>query len=658
MRIGTYYYPEQWPREQWRRDFDNMAQMGLQIVHMGEFAWFSMEPEPGRFELDWLDECVHMAQARGMKVILCTPTAAPPIWLTQQYPEILPVTAGGTKQHGGRRHYNPLAPAMREATERIVTALAERFGDHPAVIGWQIDNEYGLEFDQSPITHAAFQEWLRDRYGDIDTLNRAWGNQFWNQYYTSFGQILMPPSRQPRYDNPHHHLDASRFWSQVFAGFNRMQARILRPWIGTERFITTNFMPFHLDCNPGDFADHMDLFSWDSYPVSGWEKNNANEEYRIADPSGIGIMHDLMRSYTGRWGLMEVQPGTINWSGVPVLLYPGAVRLWLWTAWAHGAEFITTYRYRQPLWGIELFHHGLMQTDGVTPSEGGKQFMQVIQEMRELEKTSTSSASAPTPTAGLLIDFEQLWFFATLPQARSWDQCAWLRTWYAAIARLGMEVKILHPQSEWPGDLAMIVAPSVQMVDDRLIERFTDYARAGGHLLLTCRTGLMNRHGQLFEGPTAVPILPLIGATIQGYDGLPDGDKAHVEMDARRYPWNVWGDLVRPEEGTRVLACYADQFYAGTPAITQHDFGRGQVTYCGVCAEASLVEALVEKLVLQLKLPVSPLPRRVHVLQRDGFHIVLNYQTEPIQAPAPDDAQFIIGQRTVGPADVAIWRNP
>jgi beta-galactosidase len=468
----------------------------------------------------------------------------------------------------------------------------------------------------------------------------------------------MPPSRQPRYDNPHHHLDASRFWSEAFAGFNRTQAGILRPRIGPERFITTNFMPFHMDCNPGDFADHMDLFSWDSYPVSGWEKNNANEEFRIADPSAIGLMHDLMGSYTGRWALMEVQPGTINWSGVPVLLYPGAVRLWLWTAWAHGAEFITTYRYRQPLWGIELFHHGLVQTDGVTPSSGGRQFMQVIEEMRGLKKVSASAATRLGPAVGLLVDFEQLWYFATLPQAQRWDQRMWLRHWYAAIARLGLEVKVLHPERDWPEDLPMMIAPSVQMVDAALIERLTRYAQGGGHLVLTCRTGLMNRNGQLFEGPTAQPILPLIGATIDAYDGLPDGDAGHVEMDGQRHAWSIWGDLVRPGRGTRVLARYADQFYVDTPAITQREFVGGGVTYCGVCGEGSLVDALVEKLALQLQLPVTTLPRRVQVLQRDGFHIALNYQTEPIEAPAPANAQFIIGRRTVGPADVAIWRNP
>ena len=166
MKIGTYYYPEQWPESQWERDFDRISEMGLEIVHMGEFAWFSLEPEPGKFEFDWLDRCLAMAQKRELDVILCTPTAAPPIWLVQQHPDVLPIDEYGKRQRpGGRRHYSPTSRAMQEASARIVTRMAERWGQHPSVIGWQIDNEYGCPFDQSEQTHRDFQEWLRAKYG-------------------------------------------------------------------------------------------------------------------------------------------------------------------------------------------------------------------------------------------------------------------------------------------------------------------------------------------------------------------------------------------------------------------------------------------------------------------------------------------------------------
>ena len=267
MNIGTYYYPEQWPRDQWERDFDNIERMGLQIVHMGEFAWFQMESEEGKINLDWLAECLEMAAKRDLKVILCTPTASPADMASRAAP-------GNPSDRPPRparpiRRPPPLQsarPAMVEATKRIVTAMADRFGQHHAVIGWQIDNEYGGAFDQTELTAHGLPAWLEERYQTIDALNRAWGNQFWNTYYTDFSQIRMPYNRDPEYANPHHRLDASRFWSWSFAQFNKVQAEILKPRIGN-RFITTNLMPLHPDVSPDDLAEDLSLYSWDLYPV-------------------------------------------------------------------------------------------------------------------------------------------------------------------------------------------------------------------------------------------------------------------------------------------------------------------------------------------------------------------------------------------------------
>jgi beta-galactosidase len=666
MKIGTYYYPEQWPTEQWERDFDNIAAMGLQIVHMAEFAWYAMEPRPGQFQFEWLDRCMELAAARKLEVILCTPTAAPPIWLSHEHPDTLPVDIHGTRgRFGGRRHYSPTSPAFREATARVVTAMADRYGNHPSVIGWQIDNEYGAPHDQSEATHQAFREYLKQKYGTIENLNQAWGCQFWNTYYTDFSQILLPPDHEPRYGNPHHVLEGQRFWSRAFADFNKLQADILKPRIGN-RFTTTNFMFFHPTCNPGDMQNDLSLFSWDSYPVTGWEKNITDETYRIADPAGISFMHDLMLSYTGRSALMEVQPGQVNWSGIPVLLYPGAIRLWLWTAFAHGAEFITTYRYRQPRFGIELFHHGLVGTDGVTQSPGGREFVQVIDEMKRLEDT----APAPAPTtaraakaagtelsAGLVFDFEQLWYYQTLPQSKRWDQKQWILQWYQALSRMGFKIEIVHPNKPWPTNLAMVVAPGVQMVDDALVAQFQQYASGGGQLILTCRTGIMDRNGQLFEGPIGKPILPLIGGSIEAYDGLPEGAMGTLEMDTVKHKWGVWGDLLYAEESTKVLAKYADQFYTGGAAVTHHKIGEGAVTYCGVYAEPSFTDALVEKIATLAKLPLTPLPPRVQILRRGKYRIALNYQLEPFDAPAKRGAKFLIVSRKVEPVGVAVWEE-
>ncbi len=668
MQIGVYYYPEQWPRSQWERDFDRIAAMGMRIVHMAEFAWHDLEPRPGEFHFDWLAHCVDLAKQRDLAVILCTPTAAPPMWLMHQHPDIAPIDENGRRVRlGGRRHYSPTSPAMQEATRRIVTAMAGRFGGDPAIIGWQIDNEYSSGFfDQNPHAHAAFRDWLRERYGTIDALNGAWGCQFWNQYYDNFEQIRLPGNREAQYGNPHPILDACRFWSWSFAQFNALQAEILRPHLPAPDpgrrpvFLSTNFMPANagIDCNPMDMVEDLSLYSWDAYPVSGWDADTTTQEYRLADPSQMGFMHAVMASYTGRWAQMELQPGQVNWSGFPVRLFPGAVRLWIWTAFAHGAEFVTTYRFRQPRFGVELFHQALVEHDGVSLSQGGREFQQAAEEVRRLPAPApVSETRATSATIGLIFDFEQNWWQKILPQAKRWDQWKWYERWHGAFSRLGLSIRILHPGRKWLEDLPLIVAPGMQMVDDDLLLQMDAYARNGGHLVLTCRTALMDRTGQAFEGPVAAPILPMIGADIEAYDGLPEASfgRLRFEGDSTDYTWGVWGDMVRPREGTHILARYADQFYAGAAAVTQNKYHAGCVTYCGTYAEAPFIDALAERLARQARLPITPLPPRIRLMSRGPYRILLNYQETGFTAPAPEGAKFHVGSRLVEPGGVAVW---
>jgi beta-galactosidase len=265
----------------------------------------------------------------------------------------------------------------------------------------------------------------------------------------------------------------------------------------------------------------------------------------------------------------------------------------------------------------------------------------------------------PERTIGILFDFDQLWYYKSMPQALRWDQPRWLLMWYHAAARLGLRVKVLNPDSPWPTNLRAIIAPGVQMVDGALVQRWRDYATAGGHLVLTCRTALMDRNGQAFEGPTAAPILDLIGGTIEAYDGLPANTFGQIEFDTRRekYQWGTWGDLLYTENESRVIARYADQFYAGAAAIIENPVGTGLVTYCGVYPEQPLINALVQRVATQSKLKTQILPDRVHLLRRGPYHILLNYQDKPVQAPAPAGATFIVGSRAVEPAGVAVWKE-
>ncbi|MGF1632747.1 MAG: beta-galactosidase [Phycisphaerae bacterium] len=669
MKIGSYYYPEQWPRDQWERDLDALVALGLKQTHFAEFAWNALEPEEGNFDFGWLDEAMDLASARGLDVVMCTPTAAPPSWLSRDHPEILPTRADGSRgRHGGRRHYSPTSPAMLEAAARITQAMADHYADHPSIVGWQIDNELagdGFAFDQSEHSHAAFRQWLQEKYGDIDALNHRWGNAFWCQQYTDFAEILLPVGRDANYANPHHHLDASRFWSAAWAKFTKVQADILRPVVGG-RFITTNFMPFHQDVNPADLHESLSLYSWDSYPATGWGGPHADERYRLADPGGVQFVHDLMRSYTGRWALMEVQPGQLNWSGVPMMPYPGAIRLWLWTAIAHGCEFINVYRLKQPTFGIEMWHDGLLGHDGVTPTPGGEQFRQTAREAALVEEAlgkkpasdyePLAGADAFETPVGILFDFEHIWAYATHQQAKGWNYVNLAVQWHQAAACCGLGTCVLQPGKAIPESVKVLVVPGLQMVDSDTIDILKTFVERGGHLVLTCRTGWQDRDGHFFTGPRAEPILDLIGGRIEAYDALPDGNVGLVTFDGTDHRWSAWAEQITAEAGTEVLARHADQFYKGASAVTTRSHGSGSVTYCGVYDEGTLTRALMRRTAEAAGLPATEMPPHVRQVRRGAVTITLNYGMAAVDVPAPADATFLVGQRRLDPAGVAVWK--
>ncbi len=623
----------------------------MQLIHLAEFAWHLLEPAAGRFEFDWLDDVLAMAHERQLEVILCTPTASPPQWLLHEQPEILTVGPDGQRQRvGGRRNYNPLSPALHEATRRIVEAMAKHFGDRNGVIGWQLDNEYMAPFDQSDVTHSAFQAWLQKKHGDLDTLNHNWGNQFWRTDYTDWQQIKMPPRRYPLYDNPHHYLDASRFWSTAWAQYNKLQCDILRPHIG-DRFLTHNFMPFHPDPDPAEMAGDLDVFGIDVYPVTGmFPPYETESDLRLADPAFLAGAFADMKSQTGRWALLEVQPGQLNWSGVPVRLPPGAVRLMLWQAAAMGAEFITVYRWRNPTFGQEMHHECLIRHDGTTPTAAGEEFIQVAKELREHlpenNRTYQPIGEPDGPVIGVAHGHENLWWGETLAQAKGWNQPKRVADWFGAVASGGLAGKRVRPDaSDWAG-LPMVVVPSVMLVDEAWCDLWRQYVEAGGHLLATARTAWYDRRGYLWEAPTADPLTRWAGFTIDGYDGLPKGNTGQIEFGGETFDWQLWSEQLVPSGNAEVWAKHTSGWYAGAAAVVSSVIGRGRVTYCGVADSEPLGRAVFQRAAKEAGLLATPLPRRVRHDRIGGFNVAMNATLDPVQ----------VAGRTVPPAGVELWR--
>jgi beta-galactosidase len=665
MNIGVYYYPEAWAASQWPRDMANIRKLGMEFVHMGEFAWAFMEPEEGRVTLDWLETNVRLAAEQNLKVVLCTPSPTPPVWLSEKHPEILMVDARGRRMlHGTRQHACWSVPAYREYVGKIVTALAERFGQDPRVWGWQLDNElshYDKRYCYCDACQGKFRAWLGARYGTVERLNRDWGNSFWSQTYQNFDQIRIPnPEELVAQINPHAMLDFERWFAAEAADYLKFQADILRRH-GGKQWITTNFMALHGEVYPPLSARDLEVMSWTVYPVHG----NLNEGplgYRLGDGVPFSFMHDFLRPLTGLQGIMELQPGQVNWGDVNPMPQPGAIRMWLLRSFAAGARFVCTYRYRQPLAGSELYHNGLAGTDGVTPSIGGQEYAQAMREIRELRALYDPAAKEPRDYAArhaaVLYNVENRWDLDNHKQTTRWDTMGHILKYYGALKRLGAPVDVVTEEKDF-APYPFLVAPAYQLVDRQLIDRLTRYAVGGGHLVLTCRTGQKDRRGQLWESAWAAPIHGLIGASIPTYDVLPAPHKARVRAGNKTYEWAAWGEQLAPLEGATALAFYDDQFYAGKVAAVTRHAGKGTVTYIGVeSLEGELEKDLFEQVFARAGVAVRNLAPQFLVDWRAGFWVATNFSSTRQTAPIPQSAKILVGARELDPAGVAIWSEP
>ena len=661
---GVYYYPEAWDPAQWDRDLKKMAEMGFEFTHFGEFAWAQLEPEEGRYDFSWLDKAVEIAHKNGLKVILCTPVATPPVWLVRKYPEVLVKMADGQPaQHGTRAHYSWSSTKYLEFTTRIVEELGKRYGSDLRIWGWQLDNEpshYGV-IDYSDAAQVAFRQWLQKKYGNIEMLNKAWGTSFWSGVYSSFSEIELP-NKERLYSgiaSPTSMVDMKRFHADEAAAFLSHQNRILKKHISQKQFVTTNFMHEYTNVDPWRSTD-LDFISYTSYLVAGYTNGVGSQGFRMGDPWRISFANDFFNSLNGITGVMEMQPGQVNWGRYNPQTYPGVVRSWLWNAFAGGLKFICSYRFRQPLYGGEQFHYGMVGTDGITESTGGRQYRQFMSELREVRKHYQPGATIPAEysarTTAILYNIENLWETGIQPQTYQWDQKAFTFKYYGTLKSLSVPVKFARENdnlSLYP----YVLIPAYQMVTPELVSKWEKYVRDGGHLIITLRTGLKNKDGHFFEAPWAASIRQLIGAKIKMNDMLDGDKKALVSMGSKTFNWNNWGDMLEPLKGTETWAGYADQFYAGMSAVTHRKSGKGTVTYIGTDTDDGQLEKEVLKRVYTTTgTTVKELPEGVIVNWRDGFWVVNNYSSETVNYQLPLTAKVIIGSSELAPAGVVVFQ--
>ena len=660
ITTGIYYYPEHWNENQWERDIKKIADMGYEFIHIAEFAWFKMEPEEGKFDFAWLDKVANLCAKYHLKVLMCTPSATTPTWMRSNYPETFIMDGHYIRAENGTRGLGSIVnPKYRMYIEKIVTEMAKRYGQNKNVIGWQLDNEPGANSDYSPSSQGAFKQWLKTKYKTIDALNSAWGAAFWSQWFNRFDQIVIPNTNLVGWwgNNPHALLDFKRYSADAQAEFLDFQATTLRNYISRDQYITTNYTAVCTGSDPRR-TNKLDFATYTAYPNGGGE-NIGDLGFRLGNSRVILFASEYYKSVGGVSGVMEMQPGPVNWGGYNPLLLPGTVRMWLYHSFAAGGKLACSYRFRQILYSSEQYHAGVMQTDGVTPSPGGEDYIQFMKEIKELRKQYKPGAKMPEKlverSTAIVWNLENYWTIDRQKQTFQWDAWNYPIKFMEIAKSFGAPVDII-PETADLSKYKIVIVPAYEMADSGLVKRWNDYAANGGQLIITCRTATKDREGHFWEAEIAAPISGLIGAHVKATDMLSNYAKGDILMKSVHYNWNNWADLLETDENAEVIATYNNQFYKGKTAVVNHKIGKGSVTYIGVDTDDSKLEKdILREIYTKAEASTENYPEGIYVYWRDGFNISVNYSSNDYTMDMPATAKILVGEKTIKPAGVLVW---
>lgn len=676
ITLGVCYYPEHWPENLWSDDLDRMLSYGIEVIRIAEFAWSKFEPQEGVFTYDFFDRFLELTLKKGMKVIFGTPTATPPAWLTTRYPEVLNAKQDGTLyQHGLRRHYNYNSPKYRELTKRLVENLAAHYASHPSIIGWQIDNELNCETNvfYSESDHQAFRHYLKEKFVTLDALNEAMGTVFWNQTYTSWDELYLSRPTASDTHNPHLALEEKRFISQSAISFCKLQADIIRKYKPEHQFITTNGIFGHLDSHEMTDAA-LDFITYDSYP------NFAYDTW--ADPKRPGNLNDRRsswsltraRSISPNFGIMEQQSGAGGWDTrmKQPMPKPGQMRLWTFQSIAHGADFISFFRWRTSWIGNEIYWHGLNDYS----NEPNRRLAELEIIHKEVKQLSVLAGTHYKAKAAYVKDYSNEW---------DGEQDQWHgpldnysdENWYAAaqLTHTPMDFVYLRDSSyhktslEDLCDYDLLIYPHATILTEETASLLRSYVEQGGTLIMGARTGYKDEYGRCPMYPMPGFASDLCGVKVVDYTHLGPADDPEQAVwtdgsqDIMDAP--LFNDILEAKEGAVVLAHFKGNYYDGAPALVANQIGKGTAYYYGAGFSIQTARTFLTKLgFAETYRDLIELPEEAELAVRQSstkqYLFVLNYMNYPIEVNLKKtmqnllDSNILEGKVSVEPYGVLV----
>lgn len=630
LAYGGDYNPEQWDRETWDEDVRLMQEAGVNVVSLAIFAWASIEPLEGQYDWEWLDDIVERLHAGGIRIALATATASPPPWLTMTHPEILPERADGVAlNQGGRQSYRPTSPVYRRYAAEMTRRMAERYGQHPALALWHIDNEIGchIPHDHSPDAAAAFRVWLAERYGSVEALNDAWGTAFWSQRYGSFDHVL-PPLVAPTYANPTQQLDWARFSSDSMKDYLRVLVDVLRE-VTPDVPLTTNFM-----CNAGnkyvdylDWAAEVDVIANDHYTSAARPDRHVE----------LSFAADLTRGCASGepWLLMEHSTSAVNWQPRNRAKEPGEMLRNSIAHVARGSDGVMFFQWRQSRAGAEKFHSGMVPHAG-TESSVWRYTVELGRVLQALEPVRGSLVSS---RVAVVFDYVNWW--AVELDSHPTNELSYpelVLDWYRVLWNEGVQVDIVAPGADLAG-YDLVLAPHLYLVDAAQADNLTGVARRGGVLATTWFSGIVDENDHVLLGGYPGAFRDVLGIRTEEFHPLQAGETVAVQLgEGDPLHAITWSERIELR-GARAHATFADGVLAGLPAVTEHeDCGHAWYVATDLPDEGkrALVRTWLEQAGIDRVLPEAH--PGLEAVRRLGsgrsFLFLLNHTTDPVDVAA------------------------
>ena len=652
--LGVDYYPDQTPESLWEEDARRISAAGLTNVRIAEFAWALMEPAEGKFDFAWLQRAVDILHRNNIGVILGTPSAAPPPWLTAKYPEIVEVNEKAEKLHpGGRRFTCPTNATYRRLSLIIATEMAKNFAGHPGVTGWQIDNEFTL--GSSPRCYcdycrAGFQAWLRKKYGTLDRVNETWGTNFWSQHYSDWSQIPVPLSSGGD-PNPGLALDYDRYQSFANASFLGEQLAMLRR-LCPKHFVTTNNIGVPYDMiDDRELYAKLDFVALDNYPgffeMLLREQGQSGPQLSQGVSSMIAMQHDFGRSILRKpFLIMEEQSGKAGQRTFSPQPEKGQVRLWSYQAIAHGAMGINYFRWDTATSGAEEYWHGMLNHDR-SKSPAFDEILQTVKELKSLGPEFLHSEYEAD--VALYFDYDCSWAVKIQPGHNKLSYADQVTIWYGAASPSHTGIDLVGPGSDL-SPYKIVFAPVVYVLSEAQADKIRQYVMGGGLFVTNFRLGVKTESSQIVKKPLPGFVADVMGVTLEDYmpvyaqnPHLKFGDQfggADVEC-------GIWADILKPSSA-EVLATYSSGQYSGKAAITANTFGKGKAVYIGADLHPADLSRVLGKFAASAGVqPPFEVPRGVELTVRKSgnrrWMFVLNHNGEAQTVNLPKTFKDALG---------------